>query len=207
MSSTAAVAAAAGAAGATGATGAGAAGAGAAGAGAGAGVTDIRKQTTALFASIGFLTELQAKDLEIGIFNGTIGYARDKGVPLTWKSDAFREIYLAKARAIYANLKKDGYVGNARLSERLLDGEFAPHELAQMRAEHLYPERWADIVQKEILKSQAAYEVNVVAMSDRIWCGKCKKNKVTYYEQQTRSADEACTIFYQCLNCGHRWKN
>ena len=65
----------------------------------------------------------------------------------------------------------------------------------------------ADRVRKEILKSQAAYEVNVVAMSDRIWCGKCKKNKVTYYEQQTRSADESCTIFYQCLNCGHRWKN
>ena len=54
--------------------------------------TDVRKETAALFAGIGFLTELQAKDLEIGIFNGTICYARDKGVPLTWKSDAFREI-------------------------------------------------------------------------------------------------------------------
>ena len=172
-----------------------------------AGATDIRKETGALFASIGLLSEVQAKDLEIGIYNGTISYAREKNVPLTWKSDAFREVYLAKARAIYVNLKKDGYVGNTRLSERLQDGEFTPHELGQMRAEHLYPEKWADIVQKEIMKSQAAYEVNVVAMSDRIWCGKCKKNKVTYYEQQTRSADEACTIFYQCLNCGHRWKN
>lgn len=168
---------------------------------------DLRAETAALFAGLGFLSDVQVRDLEIGIYNGALRYAAEKNVPRTWKSDAFREVYLGKARAIYANLQKDGYVGNARLSERLLDGEFAPHELAAMRAEHLYPEKWADIVRKEILKSQAAYEVNVVAMSDRIWCGKCKKNKVTYYEQQTRSADESCTIFYQCLNCGHRWKN
>ncbi|KAF2754453.1 hypothetical protein EJ05DRAFT_489166 [Pseudovirgaria hyperparasitica] len=35
-------------------------------------------------------------------------------------------------------------------------------------------------------------------------CEKCGREKVRYYEQQLRSADEGSTIFYIC-DCGHRW--
>lgn len=171
------------------------------------GAPDVRQTTRDLFARLGFLDDAAVRGTEVGIYNAAIAYARERAIPLSWKSEAFTEIYLATARRIYANLNKDAYVANKRLADRLAEGEFAPHELATMAAENLYPEKWADIVQKEILKSQAAYEVTVVAMSDRIYCGKCKKNKVTYYEQQTRSADESCTIFFQCLQCGHRWKH
>ena len=34
----------------------------------------------------------------------------------------------------------------------------------------------------------------------------CGKNKCTYYELQTRSADEPMTTFVSCLNCGNHWK-
>lgn len=37
-------------------------------------------------------------------------------------------------------------------------------------------------------------------------CGKCKSNKVTYTQMQTRSMDEPVTIFYHCENCQNRWK-
>lgn len=37
-------------------------------------------------------------------------------------------------------------------------------------------------------------------------CGKCKKHTVTYYEMQTRSADEPMTVFCTCWSCGHKWK-
>lgn len=37
-------------------------------------------------------------------------------------------------------------------------------------------------------------------------CGKCRSNKGTsYYQMQTRSADEPMTTFASC-KCGHRWK-
>lgn len=39
-----------------------------------------------------------------------------------------------------------------------------------------------------------------------IQCHSCKQYKVTYYEMQTRSADEPMTCFCTCLNCGKRWK-
>ena len=38
-------------------------------------------------------------------------------------------------------------------------------------------------------------------------CGKCKKNECTFYQLQTRGADEATTTFVQCVNCGHKWKD
>ncbi|KAG2388399.1 hypothetical protein C9374_000563 [Naegleria lovaniensis] len=37
-------------------------------------------------------------------------------------------------------------------------------------------------------------------------CGKCKQTKCTYFEMQTRSADEPMTAFITCLNCGNKWK-
>ena len=37
-------------------------------------------------------------------------------------------------------------------------------------------------------------------------CGKCKSNRTTYYQMQTRSADEPMTIFIRCLNCGKDWR-
>jgi transcription elongation factor S-II len=44
------------------------------------------------------------------------------------------------------------------------------------------------------------------ASTDMFTCGKCKQKKCTYYQLQTRSADEPMTTFVQCVNCGNRWK-
>lgn len=37
-------------------------------------------------------------------------------------------------------------------------------------------------------------------------CGKCRSQKTTYYQLQTRSADEPMTTFVTCTNCSKRWK-
>ena len=39
-----------------------------------------------------------------------------------------------------------------------------------------------------------------------IICKKCGSDNVYSESRQTRSADEAMTVFYTCLNCGNRWK-
>jgi transcription elongation factor S-II len=43
-------------------------------------------------------------------------------------------------------------------------------------------------------------------ITDMFMCGKCKKRRCTYYQMQTRSADEPMTTFVRCLECSHRWK-
>ena len=81
-----------------------------------------------------------------------------------------------------------------------------PHELAYMKREDLFPEKWHLIIEKEKLKLKEAYEIKQVSMTDLIKCGKCKNNKVSYQELQTRSGDESMTIFFTCIVCGHKWK-
>lgn len=154
----------------------------------------------------GLLSDVEAKDLEIGIYNATIDYASSVRIPLSWQSDLFVEAYMAKVRSVFANLNKESYVGNMNLIDRLKDGEFLPHDIATMSREYLFPERWRQIQETEDKRLQSAYEITQTAMSDQITCGKCKKKKVSYYELQTRSGDEAATIYYTCLVCGNKWK-
>jgi transcription elongation factor S-II len=44
------------------------------------------------------------------------------------------------------------------------------------------------------------------ATTDQFQCGKCRQRKCTYFQMQTRSADEPMTTFVTCVNCGNRWK-
>jgi DNA-directed RNA polymerase subunit M/transcription elongation factor TFIIS len=164
----------------------------------------IRDDVVQIF--LGLVSAQEAKDIETGIYNSTIDYANANKVPLSWQYDVFREIYLAKARSVFANLNDESYIKNTTLIERLKDGEFRPSELATMERENVFPEKWRAILEAEERKMKSAYEVSQSAMSDQITCGKCKKKKVSYYELQTRSGDEATSIFYTCLVCGHKWK-
>lgn len=61
-----------------------------------------------------------------------------------------------------------------------------------------------EIKKKNLFDAQGATEKR--AVTDRFTCGKCKEKKVSYYQLQTRSADEPLTTFCTCEACGNRWK-
>lgn len=166
----------------------------------------VRDKVRQVFEDIG-LTNKEAQDLETGIYNFTIDYATHNNIVRSWTIDTFREAYLAKARSIYSNLNQNSYLRNKQLFTRLREKEFAPHDIATMTHENMYPEIWKEIIEHEILRSKEAYEVTQVAMTDQITCFKCKKNKISYIELQIRSSDEPSTHFYRCLVCGNRWKH
>ena len=167
----------------------------------------IRDETKKLFMNELKLPELEATDLEIGIFNSTIDYANSLKIQLTWGCPLLIETYINIARSIFSNLKKDSYIKNDKLIERFNKREFLPHNLAYMSCEDMFPERWEHIIEKQKLKFKAAYEIKQVSMTDAVKCSRCHNNKITYYSMQTRSADEADTTFYSCLICSHKWKH
>jgi len=152
------------------------------------------------------LPVLEATDLEIGVFNATIDYASSSKIQLSWKSPLFMDTYINVSRSIYSNLKKDSYIKNENLLQRLTNKEFLPHMLPYMLCEDIFPERWKSIIEKNKLRLKAAYEIKQVAMTNLVQCSRCKGKKISYYELQTRSGDESMTIFMNCLICGKKWK-
>ena len=150
----------------------------------------------------------QIDDLERGCLNAAIDALRARGLTPAWASIVFQETYMALARRAFAHLHADSYVGNGRpLMARLRDGgEFRPRDVPSLPSERLMPALYARIVERDMLRAQNAYEMTHVPSTDIFRCGKCRKNRCSYYELQTRSADEPLTTFVRCLECGHSWK-
>lgn len=146
------------------------------------------------------------QNLEKGIYNYTIQEAKKKSIIRKWNNPTFVLIYVDKLKCIMFNLNKNSYVGNNTLLKRLKKKEFLPHELAFMSHQDMFIELWKPHIDKKNAKDKSEVEVNLSAATDEFFCGKCKKNICSYYEQQTRSADEPMTTFINCLNCGNRWK-
>lgn len=46
----------------------------------------------------------------------------------------------------------------------------------------------------------------IPAVAGMFKCSKCKSDKTTYFQLQTRSADEPMTTYVTCHNCGKKWK-
>lgn len=136
------------------------------------------------------------RKLELGIYNFTIEYARKNGIPLSWKSHHFKDVYEKKGLSIYQNIVN----GNINL-------EFMKAEdIAYMAPEQLKPSLWRELIHKNQEKIKNSYEIHMLPMSDRIVCRKCKRKNIVYYEYQSRKADEGSSTAYTCLDCNYKWK-
>lgn len=146
-------------------------------------------------------------EIEKGIYNKTIRYADEKNIVKKWENSIFTQMYKQFSIQVYSNLKQDSYIQNSRLFDRLIDGEFQPYDLASMEPQYLFPEHWKPLLDEKTKRDRTLYEINKEMATDIYTCGRCKKKECTYYQLQTRSADEPMTTFVTCLNCGKRWKH
>ncbi|OIR58231.1 MAG: transcription elongation factor S-II [Amphiamblys sp. WSBS2006] len=97
---------------------------------------------------------------------------------------------------------------NKELAEKIKHGEVKPEEVARMSsADMAHEERRAEdeLIRLQCLKKTVITR-DEMAETDQFKCGKCKQRKTTYYQLQTRSADEPMTTFVSCIVCGNRWK-
>jgi transcription elongation factor S-II len=66
-------------------------------------------------------------------------------------------------------------------------------------------EAWTRSMQDAILQSQQLLNAHQLEQSF-LNCKRCKSSSISFKQQQTRSADEAMTVFCTCTTCGLRWK-
>ena len=142
------------------------------------------------------------ENIEKGIFNYTIKEAGSRQIIKKWYNPLFCEIYAARLKTVLINLKQ-----NHVLLNQLKTGEITPVAFAMMTHQEMNPEQWKPIIDRKIKRDRLKFTNNVEASTDMYTCGRCKSKKCTYYEMQTRSADEPTTVFVTCLNCGKNWKN
>ena len=77
-----------------------------------------------------------------------------------------------------------------------------------MTHQEMNPVRWKESIERKIKRDDSKFNAKVEASTDMFECRnwKCKSKRCTYYEMQTRSADEPATVFITCLDCGKHWK-
>lgn len=124
--------------------------------------------------------------------------------------------YAAKLRQLFSNLKK-----NQSLRERLVvSRQVSPQQLCDMSVDELatvtvlqereqarkdqHDARSLDWQKKN--RDQINKSIGIDDSNGMFQCSNCKSRRIAIAEKQTRSADEPMTQFFECIDCGKRWR-
>ena len=143
-------------------------------------------------------SEHVAQNIEKSIFNWSIRRVKQQGSVPSWESQLFKMTYKHKWLEIKRALQ-DG-----PLQQLIEEGQIATKTVADQAPEVIWPDGPHNRMQ-EYLKSKENIKV-VEAPAGMFKCRRCKSDKTTYYQLQTRSADEPMTTFVTCTKCDLRWK-
>jgi len=147
------------------------------------------------------------QNLEKCTSNWTYNYTLERGdTPASNNREHVRR-YKQKFLSMMFNLKN-----SPNLKDRVLKGELKTSQLVNLSPQGLWPggphaKMTEKIADKEMLKQHASNILNDPEYKGLFRCNRCKSYKTTYYEMQTRSADEPMTVFITCHNCNSRWKS
>ncbi|KAJ1429822.1 Zinc finger, TFIIS-type [Sesbania bispinosa] len=110
-----------------------------------------------------------------------------------------------KYRSLMFNLKDQN---NPDFRRKVLLGIVEPQRLVNMSTAEMASEQRKQQIEK--IEKKALFEcergAQPKATTDQFKCGRCGQRKCTYYQMQTRSADEPMTTYVTCVVCNNRWK-
>jgi DNA-directed RNA polymerase subunit M/transcription elongation factor TFIIS len=139
-------------------------------------------------------------NLEKSILNHCVRKVREP----SWEDLYFLNTYRHKFLEIKNNL-----VRSPTLKQHILEKRLKTKDVVDMRPNELHPggaydSTMEERMYKELRKESMAKEAQ--NQEGFFTCNKCKSKKTSYYQLQTRSADEPMTTYVSCLNCGKNWK-
>ena len=139
-------------------------------------------------------------NVEKSVFNSSLDHAKTQKVIKKWDNKYFVDIYVLILKKVFINLKNEDTLNRLR-SKKIRSSDFGGMTHIEM-----CPEIWEDLIEKKKKRDENKFNGNITATTDNFTCYKCKSQKCSYYQLQTRSADEPMTTYVDCLNCGNRWK-
>ena len=150
--------------------------------------------------------DVLSRQIEQQLYNGSIRAAKERSIRRTWTNPLFKQLYISRIRSFYSNASSDSYIENNNLKDKIMNGDIKVEQISELSVYDICPENWAELLDKKIKRDKIKYEMKPTAMTDLFKCRKCSSRSSSYYEVQTRSADEPMTQFITCLDCGNRWK-
>jgi transcription elongation factor S-II len=145
----------------------------------------------------------KAINIEKSIYNYTIKESKLRRVVQKWDNKHFVMIYMDKFRSLWFNFKNKE---NQDFLNSIKSGQIQTKDVAFMTHYEIYPSKWKDLIEAKILRDKNKFEVDKRGATSEFKCRKCGKRECSYYQLQTRSADEPMTTYVTCLNCGNNWK-
>ena len=142
--------------------------------------------------------------LEKTIYNRAIRQAKGLNIVRSWSNSKFLELYKNRLRLIIRNM------GSAKLKKYLSSNEVNWVGISNMEANDFNRERWRSLINEKAEREKNMYAPKL-GNTDMFVCSRCqrqgkKATNCSYYQLQTRSADEPMTTYVSCLECGQRWK-
>lgn len=147
------------------------------------------------------VTDAFSTNIEISIYNYAINEASNRKIVKKWDNNQFAQLYVDRLRSVYVNLK------DQNLIQMIKSGEIPAKHVGALTHQEMKPEHWRELIDRKTKRDQSRFTQNIEASTDMFTCKKCKSKRCSYYELQTRSADEPATIFITCLDCGKHFKN
>jgi DNA-directed RNA polymerase subunit M/transcription elongation factor TFIIS len=147
-----------------------------------------------------------SRHIEQSIYNYIIKLSKEKNIHRNWNNTVFAKLYNSKIISIYSNLQKDSYIHNRSFLERIKSMEINPKEVGDLSVYDINPDNWKELLNVKSKRDKIKYELKPEAMTNLFKCNRCGSRETSYYEVQTRSADEPMTQFITCLQCNSRWK-
>ena len=148
----------------------------------------------------------KAINIEKSIFNYCIQEAKNKKIVRKWDNRFFVQLYIDKFRSINNNINPKFKTYNKILLKNIKKGKIKSSVIGNMTHQEMNAKIWKKLIQAKIKRDKNFDKIDMSAATDEFKCYKCKQNVCTYYQMQTRSADEPMTTFITCLKCGNRWK-
>ena len=142
-------------------------------------------------------------NLERSILNDSVNKCYPK-VSAAWDNHFFKNMYKHGFLKIKYNLER-----SPNLKTRITSGLVKSRDIMTLTPQGLWPGGRYDMeMERQIIEGMKMEYANNENKNyvGLFKCNRCKSKNTTYYQLQTRSADEPMTTFVTCNNCESHWK-